>query len=64
MSVFTSIWVRTANVLRDHAYDDRGSVTPEQVIWTAFLAGLAITVTTLFGPQILAAARNITFATK
>ncbi|MDQ0772954.1 hypothetical protein QF026_001420 [Streptomyces aurantiacus] len=64
MPLFTSIWSRTANVLRNHMYDDWGSVTPEQVIWTAFLAGLAITVTALFGPQILAAAHNITFATK
>jgi cytochrome b subunit of formate dehydrogenase len=61
VSLFTSIWSRTANVLRSHAYNDRGGVTPELVIWTAFLAGLALTVTGLFGPQILAAARNITF---
>lgn len=40
--------------------DDRG-VTTEQVIWIAFLAALALTVTGLFGPQILAAARSVTF---
>ncbi|MFD4560506.1 hypothetical protein ACFWP5_40380 [Streptomyces sp. NPDC058469] len=47
---------RVRNMLRD----DRG-VTTEQVIWIAFLAALALTVTGLFGPQILAAARSVTF---
>lgn len=46
--------------LRKMARDD-GGVTTEQVIWIAFLAALALTVTGLFGPQILAAARSVTF---
>lgn len=40
---------------------DAGGMTTEQVIWIAFLAALALTVTGLFGPQILAAARSVTF---
>lgn len=47
-------------VLRGMAYD-RGSVTPEMVIWTAFGAALALAVTALWGPQILAAARETLF---
>ncbi|MGP3769758.1 hypothetical protein ACTWJ8_02905 [Streptomyces sp. SDT5-1] len=41
--------------------NDVGGMTTEQVIWIAFLAALALTVTGLFGPQILAAARSVTF---
>lgn len=54
--------IRTALVraFRESACDDRG-VTTEQVIWIAFLAALALTVTGLFGPQILAAARSVVF---
>ncbi|MFF1676116.1 hypothetical protein ACFVYG_08795 [Streptomyces sp. NPDC058256] len=50
----------TWRVLRRLAHDDRGSTT-ENVIWIAFLAGLALAVTTLYGPQILAAARSTVF---
>ncbi|MEU5001548.1 hypothetical protein [Streptomyces sp. NPDC021622] len=51
---------RLPQKLAELARDDRG-VTTEQVIWIAFLAGLALTVTGLFGPQILEAARSVTF---
>ncbi|MFF4508936.1 hypothetical protein [Streptomyces sp. NPDC001401] len=47
-------------VLRGMSYDG-GSVTPEMVIWTAFGAALALAVTSLWGPQILAAARETLF---
>jgi hypothetical protein len=63
MSLLTSLRsVRRhlTTVVRAAVRDDRG-VTTEQVIWIAFLAGLALTVTGLFGPQILAAARSVTF---
>ncbi|MFG1667640.1 hypothetical protein [Streptomyces sp. Y7] len=46
--------------IRKVVRDDRG-VTTEQVIWIAFLSALALTVTGLFGPQILAAAQRVTF---
>lgn len=49
-----------ARVLQRITHDDRG-VTTEQVIWIGFLAALALTVTGLFGPQILTAARSIVF---
>lgn len=55
-SLRNRVTTRVRNMLRD----DRG-VTTEQVIWIAFLAALALTVTGLFGPQILAAARSVTF---
>ncbi|MEV1083486.1 hypothetical protein AB0I98_35610 [Streptomyces sp. NPDC050211] len=48
-----------SSVIRNVVRDDRG-VTTEQVIWIAFLAALALTVTGLFGPQILAAAHRVT----
>ncbi|MEV0318135.1 hypothetical protein ACIBKX_07715 [Streptomyces sp. NPDC050658] len=62
-ALIRSLRVRLSAPLRKLAKlsrDDRG-VTTEQVIWIAFLAGLALTVTGLFGPQILEAARNVTF---
>ena len=46
--------------LRRMVQDD-GGVTAEQVIWIAFLTTLALTVGGVFGPQILAAARSVTF---
>ncbi|MFE0099848.1 hypothetical protein [Streptomyces sp. NPDC059009] len=54
------LWTHISTTLREVADDDRG-VTTEQVIWIAFLAALALTVTALFGPQIVAAARNVKF---
>ncbi|WP_139342381.1 hypothetical protein [Protofrankia sp. BMG5.30] len=55
-------WSRVYTRVRDMPPDerDRGSTT-EQVIWIAFLAGLALTVIGIFGPQILDAAQNIVF---
>ncbi|MFE1961522.1 hypothetical protein [Streptomyces sp. NPDC059479] len=61
MTLFTPLWTRARNTLHRLAGDDRGSPTVEEVIWIAFLAAIALTITALFGPQILAAARNITF---
>lgn len=59
-----SMRARFSNAIRLMArklmHDDRG-VTTEQVIWIAFLAALALAVTGLFGPQIMAAARSVTF---
>lgn len=55
-----SLRSRVTTRVRSMLRDDRG-VTTEQVIWIAFLAALALTVTGLFGPQILAAARSVTF---
>ncbi|WP_425842193.1 hypothetical protein [Streptomyces fractus] len=49
------------SVVRRAMRRDTGGMTTEQVIWIAFLAALALTVTGLFGPQILAAARSVTF---
>ncbi|WP_282794135.1 hypothetical protein [Streptomyces sp. CC224B] len=46
--------------LRALARDDRG-MTSEHVIWIAFAAALALAVTGLFGPQIMAAARSVSF---
>ncbi|MET8983202.1 hypothetical protein ABZX85_47290 [Streptomyces sp. NPDC004539] len=43
------------------AKDDRGSTT-ENVIWIAGLAALAITVVQIFGPDIIAAAKSVTFS--
>ena len=59
-TLLTTLWTRTALTLRRLAADDRG-VTTEHVIWIAFLAALAITVTAIFGPKILAAARDVSF---
>lgn len=56
---YRCLQTRLFTVVRAAARDDRG-VTTEQVIWTGFLAALALTVTGLFGPQILDAARSIT----
>lgn len=60
MDLLKSLWIRLTTRLHALAEDDRG-VTTEHVIWIAFLAALALTVTALFGPKILAAARNISF---
>ncbi|MFI0724347.1 hypothetical protein [Streptomyces sp. NPDC021224] len=60
MDLLTSLWTRLNTRLHGLAADDRG-VTTEHVIWIAFLAALALTVTALFGPKILDAARNISF---
>lgn len=60
MKFLTLLWIRASARLRDFAGDDRG-VTTEHVIWIAFLAALALTVTALFGPKIMAAARSISF---
>jgi hypothetical protein len=59
-NLWIKLWTRTAARLRALAADDRG-VTTEHVIWIAFLAALALTVTAIFGPKILAAARSVTF---
>lgn len=56
----TTLWIRASARLRQLAADDRG-VTTEHVIWIAFLAALALVVTALFGPKILAAARSVSF---
>lgn len=55
-----SLWTRIQQVLRSAAGDD-GGVTTEYVIWIAFLAALALAITGLFGPKILAAAKSVTF---
>lgn len=60
MDHLTSLWIRLTARLHGLAEDDRG-VTTEHVIWIAFLAALGLTVTALFGPKILAAARDIRF---
>jgi hypothetical protein len=60
MDRLTLLWLRLTSRLRDLAEDDRG-VTTEHVIWIAFLAALALVVTALVGPKILAAARSIKF---
>jgi hypothetical protein len=60
VNLFTTLWIRAAARLRDLAEDDRG-VTTEHVIWIAFLAALALVVTALFGPKIMAAARSVSF---
>jgi hypothetical protein len=54
------LWSRARIRLRELAADDRG-VTTEHVIWIAFLAALALAVTAIFGPKILAAARSVSF---
>ena len=60
MDHVTALWLRLAARLHDLAEDDRG-VTTEHVIWIAFLAALALVVTALFGPKIMAAARSVSF---
>lgn len=60
MSLLTTLWTRAQAKLRSLAEDDRG-VTTEHVIWIAFLAALALAITALFGPKILAAAQSVTF---
>ncbi len=54
------LWLRIRYALRIAVDDDRG-VTTEHVIWIAFLAALALAITGLFGPKILAAAKSVTF---
>lgn len=44
----------------DDPEQDRGSTT-ENVIWIAALAALALTVIGIFGPEILDAAKSVTF---
>jgi hypothetical protein len=60
MHLLISLWTRAATRWRSLAEDDRG-VTTEHVIWIAFLAALALAITALFGPKILAAATSINF---
>lgn len=51
---------RAQSVWRSLAEDDRG-VTTEHVIWIAGLAALALTIVGIFGPEIVAAAKNVVF---
>lgn len=60
MKLLTSLWIQALARWHTLAEDDRG-VTTEHVIWIAFLAALALVVTALFGPKILAAARSVSF---
>lgn len=60
VSRLISLWARIESALRGLADDERG-VTTEHVIWIAFLAALALAITALFGPKILAAAKSVTF---
>lgn len=60
MKFLLPLWIRASARLRELAEDDRG-VTTEHVIWIAFLAALALTITALFGPKIIAAARSVSF---
>ncbi len=58
--MLTSLWIRFEAAVRRFADDERG-VTTEHVIWIAALAALALTITALFGPKILAAAQAVSF---
>ncbi|MDI5964073.1 hypothetical protein [Streptantibioticus silvisoli] len=58
--MLTSLWLRIESAARRLADDERG-VTTEHVIWIAALAALALTITALFGPKILAAAQAVSF---
>ncbi|WP_329555232.1 hypothetical protein [Streptomyces sp. NBC_00696] len=61
MPLLNSLLTRARSLLHSLAADDRG-MTTEEVIWIAGLSALAITVVTIFGPEIIAAARNVNFS--
>lgn len=61
MTLLNSLVTRARALLHSLAADDRG-MTTEEVIWIAGLSALAITIVSMFGPEIIAAARNVTFS--
>lgn len=61
MSLLNFLVTRARSWLHNLAHDDRG-MTSEEVIWIAGLSALAITVVTMFGPDIIAAADNVNFS--
>ncbi|AXK35904.1 hypothetical protein DVA86_28110 [Streptomyces armeniacus] len=58
--LLNKIRARIAAALHELAHNDLG-YTSETVIWTAVLSGLALTVGGIFGPEILDAARSVSF---
>ncbi|MFG2943488.1 hypothetical protein [Streptomyces sp. NPDC048282] len=60
MPLLNSLLSRARSLLRRLRTDDRG-VTTEHVIWIAGLSALALTILDIFGPEIVAAAKNVVF---
>ncbi|MFE0104481.1 hypothetical protein [Streptomyces sp. NPDC059009] len=58
--LLTRLWIHLAASLHRLPFNDRGSAS-DNVIWIAFLAGIGLTVTGIFGPRILAAAQSVVF---
>jgi len=61
MTLLNSFVTHARALIHRLAADDRG-MTTEEVIWIAGLSALAITIVSIFGPEIIAAARNVTFS--